>query len=258
MFDFFKPKQTKYYKAPIIEYPTLYAEMAKQAHLLIAGQTGSGKSVTLNGIIYILLQHTPNKIQFIMIDPKKTELCKYKKIPHCLEYAAQNDEIVHALTYGRNIMQARFVEMAARGETELTNGPDIYIIIDELAQITLNLKKQAVPLLQEILQLGRAAHIHIIACSQNPIIQVIPTVLRVNFTGVIGLKTMTKQQSRNIIGCNGCESLPAPRIAHKAMGYYLDGCTMELYNMPMVADIQLQKVVNYWSDENQYIVYKTA
>ena len=258
MFNFFKPKQTKYYKAPIIEYHTLYAEMAKQAHLLIAGQTGSGKSVTLNGIIYTLLQYTPNKVQFIMIDPKKTELCKYKKIPHCLEYAAQNDEIIHALTHARDIMQARFAEMARNEETELSRGSDIYIVIDELAQITLNLKKQAIPLMQEILQLGRAAHVHIIACSQNPIIQVIPTVLRVNFTGIVGLKTMTKQQSRNIIGCNGCESFPAPRIANKAFGYYLDGCTMELYNMPMVEDSALQSVINYWTDEKQYIIYKTA
>lgn len=80
MFNFFRsaPKVEKYYKTPELNYPTLYLEMAKQAHLLIAGQTGSGKSVTLNGIIYTLLQYTPNKVQFIMIDPKKTELCKYK------------------------------------------------------------------------------------------------------------------------------------------------------------------------------------
>ncbi len=90
MFDFLKPRP-KYYVKPEVDYFTLYDDMAKQAHLLIAGQTGSGKSVTINGIIYTLLRHTPQTVQLILIDPKKTELLDYSRLPHTIQYAATSD-----------------------------------------------------------------------------------------------------------------------------------------------------------------------
>lgn len=254
MFDFLKSRP-KYYVKPEVDYFTLYDDMAKQAHLLIAGQTGSGKSVTINGIIYTLLRHTPQTVQLILIDPKKTELLDYSRLPHTIQYAATNSEIISALTAARDIMQSRFSEMARKHERIYTGGSDVYVIIDELAQLTLTLKKQTVPLLQEILQLGRAARVHIIAASQNPIIQVIPTVLKVNFTGIVALKTLTKQHSRNILGIPGCEEFPSPRIAGKALGYYLDGCEIKLYQMPMQSSDSIRKLCEYWSDEKNYLKY---
>lgn len=246
-----KQPQPKYYRTPEMDYYRLYDEMGQQAHLLIAGQTGSGKSVAINGIIYTLLRHSPNKVQFVLIDPKKTELYCYQDLPHTLRYAAENTDIVKALTFARDLMQSRFSEMARKHERIYSGGSDVYIIIDELAQVTLTLKKQAIGLLQEILQLGRAAKVHIIAASQNPIIQVIPTVLKVNFTGILALRTLTKQHSRNIIGIPGCEEFPAPPVAHKALGYYLDGCQINLYQIPMHSDSDLDWIVDYWTDKSK-------
>lgn len=248
-------RKPKYYRTPELDYFRLYDEMSQQAHLLIAGQTGSGKSVAINGIMYTLLRKSPQAVQFILIDPKKTELFCYQNLPHTLKYAAENSDIIKALTYARDLMQARFSEMARKHERIYTGDSDVYIVIDELAQVTLVLKKQAINLLQEILQLGRAARVHIIAASQNPIIQVIPTVLKVNFTGILALKTLTKQHSRNIIGIPGCEEFPSPRIAHKALGYYLDGCEIKLYQMPMHTDKEISDICEYWSDPKKYLVY---
>jgi DNA segregation ATPase FtsK/SpoIIIE-like protein len=87
----------KYWNTPTMQYYDLYADMLKQPHLLIAGATGSGKSVIINGIIITALQHSPAAVQFILIDPKRVELSEYRTLPHCIEYASEPGTIIAAL-----------------------------------------------------------------------------------------------------------------------------------------------------------------
>lgn len=219
----------------------LYNDMARQPHLLIAGATGSGKSVVENGIIYNLLHLGPSKAQLILIDPKKVELSQYKRVPHCAAYAAETSDIIRVLTAAVNHMEQRFRDMARCG-LKMFDGPDLYVIIDELADLILTSKKQVLPLLQRIGQLGRAARVHIIACTQCPIIQVVPTVLKCNLDSRVALRTRSAQDSRNILGFSGCEKLP-----QYGQGYYMTpaGCT--LYNIPMYTEDQQREIISYWT-----------
>ncbi len=104
--------------------------MLSQTHLLIAGATGSGKSTVVNGIIHAGLFRAPCDIQFILIDPKGTELSDYKRLPHTIMYAREIPDCISALRNTLDIVKARFAEMQRRHE-KLYNGSDVYVVIDE-------------------------------------------------------------------------------------------------------------------------------
>ena len=228
------------YVSPGGQYFKLYADMAAQTHLLIAGATGSGKSVIINGIIYTQLLHCPNKSGFILIDPKRVELVQYKNCPHCLVYASEPADMVRALEKGIAIIDRRYTEMQRRHERKYT-GSDVYIVIDELADLMTTNKKQVQPLLQRICQIGRAAKVHVIAATQCPLATVVPTQIKVNFDARVGLRTRSAQDSRNILGLAGCEQLP-----RYGQGYYMTPEGIELYNIPMYSDEQINALVAYW------------
>lgn len=187
--------------------PALFLNMIQQPHILIAGASGSGKSVMLNGIICTILHRPPTAAQLILIDPKRTELNEYAAAPHTLLHATEPDEIPAALGYALQIIDRRFKAMQAATE-RIYSGADLYIIIDELADLMTTQKKQVTPLLQRIAQIGRAAKVHIIAATQCPLAKIIPTEIKVNFTALVGLHTLSRQHSRNIIERTGCELLP--------------------------------------------------
>lgn len=227
------------------QYYSLYADMLKQPHLLIAGATGSGKSVVINGILYTALYNSPAAVELILIDPKRVELIDYAQLPHTLKYASEPGDMVQALEHGKEIMERRFQNMAKRHIKEWDRG-HVYIIIDELADLMLTNRKQVQPLLQRIAQLGRAARVHIIAATQCPLAKVIPTEIKANFDSRLGLRTASQQDSRNIIGVKGCEWLPDPQIEHRAQGWYKHGCTCDLWNLPKQDPEDIAQMIAYW------------
>ena len=224
-----------------------YDMLSKCDHLLIAGATGSGKSVVLNGIIYaILAQSSPAKARFILVDPKQVELFDYKAIPHTVQYASNRNDIISALENAVTMTENRFRTMQASG-TKLYNGPDLYVIIDELADLMVSIRKETLPLLQRLAQIGRAARVHLIACSQNVMAQTIPTVLRCNFNSILGLRTATKSQSRYLIAETGCELLPDPKKAGTSFGYFRSGADLEKIEFYMYPDSDIRRLVSWWA-----------
>lgn len=236
----------KKYLTPGGKYYKLYRELSERPHLLIAGATGSGKSVTVNGIIQaILVTCTPFDAQLCLIDPKKVELIDYSELPHTSVYASEPDDIISALQWSLKETERRFSVMQSNRTKEYT-GPDLYVIIDELADLMVSMKNETLPLLQRLAQIGRAAHVHIIACSQNIMAQTIPTVLKCNFNAILGLRTATKAQSRYLIAEPGCEKLPDPKRTGTAFGYLRDGADLTRYQLYMWPESELKKIIDYW------------
>jgi len=234
------------YRTPGGQVWTLYKDMAAQSHLLIAGATGSGKSVLINGLIYTVIHDSPAAAQLILIDPKRTELFTWQDLPHVIRYAYTGPEMVRALEATIDLMERRLQYMqSARLRTY--DGSHVYVIIDELADLLLTLKKQAKPLLQRILQLGRAARIHVIAASQCVNATVISTELKVNMPAIVGLKTATRAHSRLIVDIPGCEQFPDPVREKKAYAYYRRGALCELYSLPMIPDADIDRLCRYWT-----------
>ena len=229
------------YRTPGGEYSPLYNDMAQQTHILIAGCTGSGKSVVINGIMHSLLMHSPAINRFILIDVKRVELSDYRALPHTIAYADDVKSAVKALEMALSLIECRFADMQRRRE-KLYSGCNVYIVIDELADLMTTAKRDVTPLLQRIAQIGRAARVHIIAATQCPITSVIPTQIKVNFDAVLGLRTRSAQDSRNILGCNGCETLPK-----YGNGYYMTSDGVQLYKLPMIAQSELDRVIHHWT-----------
>lgn len=231
---------SKKYITPEGQIYKLYADMLQQPHLLIAGATGSGKSVVINGIVCTALYNSPVINQFILVDPKRVELIQYKKLPHTLSYSSEPDTMIHALEYAMELTEKRYKTMQDQNKRKY-QGSSIYIIIDELADLMTTNKKQVQPLIQRLAQIGRAANIHIIAATQCPLSVVIPTPIKVNFDSRIALRTRSKQDSRNILDITGCELLP-----RFGQGYYMTPEKTTLYNIPMYSDQEIEDICNYW------------
>lgn len=196
---------------PSGQVTVLSNHILKQAHTLIAGTTGSGKSVMVSNLIRAIMfrfpQNMPGGAELILIDPKRVELAQYKPLPHTFLYASEPEEMYLALQGALTLVELRFKDMQARGE-RLYTGSDVYIIIDELADLLTTDKKRILPILQRIGQIGRAARVHLICCTQCPTAQILSTQLKVNFDSILALRTRSAQDSRNIIGISGAEKLP--------------------------------------------------
>lgn len=229
------------YTTPAGQVYTLYKDMLIQPHLLIAGATGSGKSVIINGIIHTALYHSPATVGFILIDPKRVELAEYRYLPHCLCYASEPADMLHALGYAMDLTETRYKAMQRRGVRKYDGG-DVYVIIDELADLMTTQKRAVTPLIQRLCQIGRAARIHVIAATQCPIAAVIPTPIKCNFDARVGLRTRSGQDSRNIIGKPGLEELP-----RYGQGYYMTPDGEHLYNIPMIDDADRARLIEYWT-----------
>jgi len=237
-------KRTKKYYLPDMDYWVNCDNMLKGSHLLIAGATGSGKSVLLNSIIYTLLAKcspvSDKGCQFILIDPKRVELNSYKKLPHTLKYCTENKDIIKALDYTIDIMEYRYKYMQ-RKHIKLYDDFAIYVIIDELGDLMTTCKKEVMPRLQRIAQLGRAAKIHLIACTQCPNRRVIPAELTLNFTDKVALKCDTAIESKQIINIAGAETLPPHGTA-----YHRSSNGLKLVGIPLTPDIELLKRIDFW------------
>lgn len=192
-----------------MEFHTYLDLIAKDnKHTLIAGCTGSGKSVFLNDVLCYIL--TIDGSGLILIDPKKVELAPYRNSCHTIMYGDDEETIKAALTYAVNVMDARFSAMQKQGIRKSTEAP-IYIVIDELAQFSRTVNPELATnntLLSKLATLGRAANVFLIACTQRPTNDVITPLYKINCDCKVALRTGTKQESRNIIDIDDAYSLP--------------------------------------------------
>jgi len=237
-----------YYRTPAGSVSRLFTDCLQQSHLLIAGATGSGKSVFENGLIAAALYDSPLRRRFILIDPKGTELDMYQDLPHTITYAHTTDEAVQALQTAADIVQRRFADMRRR-HIKTYDGSHLYIIIDELMYLMNRptVKRQVYDLLQDLLCIARSAAVHVIAITQNPTRDTLHPSIRCNFDARMALRTATRQDSRNIIEVGGCERLPNPKTAGKAYGYYRHGGDITLYELPYVTEDEITRLIRHWT-----------
>ena len=223
-----------------------YKSMLNQPHLLIAGATGSGKSVLINGLISTAMLDSPAVARFVLLDPKTTELHQWASAPHVMGYSYETPDMLASLRSAIDIMETRLRHMHAVGE-RIWTGSDVYVIIDEMADLLLTAKTEAVPLLQRLCQLGRAAGVHCIGATQCLLASVLPTQVRCNFSSVVCLRTATKQQSRFICDRTGAELFPSPAETGKAKAFYRTGADCREIDLYKVPDAEQQRLINYWT-----------
>ncbi len=222
----------------------LYLDILKQPHTLIAGTTGSGKSVAINGIIYTALYKAPSQAQFILIDPKYTELRVYKDLPHTLSYCNNPAEALQALNTIAAEIIPRYERATAQGLKKSTE-TDIYIFIDELSDLIFD-QPETVPVLDKIARIGRAANIHLIGGTQCPNRKTLSAQFSANCPARLGLRCENKIESRQIINSPAAVKLPLYGYAYYKAPQYL---TPQLVKIPFYTDIELYARVKWWTDQ---------
>ena len=211
-------------------------EIVNANHTLIAGCSGSGKSVALNNIMYEALTDVSNL--YVLIDLKKVELYAYKKLPQCAFYIDEPEEVQPALDGVMTLIDSRYSEMQAAG-LKKTKEAHLYVVIDEYADLVISCGKKVIDTIQRISQIGRAAGVHLIVCTQRPTKEVIRGGIAVNLDTRLALRCTCAQDSRNIIGRSGAELLP--RYGHGILqvnGYYYN------IEIPLISDDDIIAKVN--------------
>lgn len=219
---------------------TLHAALLTRPHLLIAGATGSGKSCLVNGLLDSATEVSPDCVNLVLIDPKRTELIMWADLPHTVKYASEPKDMIKALQWSLDEMERRFRLMQTARKREYT-GKHLFIVIDELADLMTTHKREVFPILQRIGQLGRAARVHLWACTQCPLREIIPTPLKCNFADRVALRTASRQDSRNIIDRAGAELLPDPKSAGQALGIVQSPMGYETWVIPYIDDATIER-----------------
>ena len=202
--------------------------LERMPHLLIAGATGSGKSVALNAMICsFLYKASPLEVRFIMIDPKRLELGVYEGIPHLLTpIVTDPKQAANALDWAVNEMEQRYRTLARHGlrnidqynrltengaaeleEDEPISLPYIVVIVDELADLMMIAGKEVEKSLTRLAQMARAIGIHLILATQRPSVDVLTGLIKANFPARISFRVSSKVDSRTILDSNGAEQL---------------------------------------------------
>lgn len=223
-----------------VYYPYML-NLLDKPHLLIAGATGSGKSVLLNAILYSGLIKAPCDFQLVLIDPKQVELLDYKNLPHVLGYTDSVNGSIALLDHCIDLMTKRYTQIKRQGEKQY-KGSSVYIVIDELADLLLSDESKEVKRrLQKIAQLGRAAGIHLILCSQSPSRKTIPAEITLNISDRIALHCLSAIESKQILGIKGAEDLErCGQFLYSSPDGYFRGY------VPMVEKTELKSRIDYW------------
>ena len=202
-------------------------DLSKMPHLLVGGTTGSGKSIAINGMIMsILMRATPAEVRFIMIDPKRVEFTPYNGIPHLyVPVVTECKEAASALAWAVAEMESRLKDFANAGARNISQYnkkvqdglmkgdepaeelPYIVIVIDELADLMMNVGKEVEASISRLAQLARAAGIHMIIATQRPSTNVVTGLIKANITCRIALNVASGIDSRVILDTTGAESL---------------------------------------------------
>ncbi len=236
------------------------ARLDSMPHLLIAGTTGSGKSVCVNSIIACLLLHnTPDDLKFVMVDPKRVELTGYNGIPHLLTpVVVELERVVASLQWVTREMDERYRKFAKAGVRNIIDFnaraagatdkrlPYLVIIIDELADLMMLAPDETERTLTRLAQLARATGIHLIIATQRPSVDVVTGLIKANFPARIAFAVASSVDSRVILDQPGAERL----LGRGDMLFQSpDAATPLRMQGVYVADAEIQRIVQYWKDQ---------
>jgi DNA segregation ATPase FtsK/SpoIIIE, S-DNA-T family len=261
------------------------ADLAKMPHLLIAGQTGSGKSVAVNAmIISILYKASPDDVKFIMVDPKRLELGLYEDIPHLLTpVVTEPKRASNALKWATNEMENRYKLLATVGVRNIEQYntlvrkpktlelfPDasedkkplsfIVIVIDELADLMMVASKDVEDSIMRLAQMARAVGIHLIVATQRPSVDVLTGVIKANFPSRISFRVAQKVDSRTILDQMGAQQL----LGKGDMLFIPPGCSkMVRVHAPFVSEEETAEIVRHLKAQarpiyNQHVLEDTS
>ena len=229
----------------------IIGDLSSMPHLLIAGTTGSGKSVCINTIILSLLyRHTPDKCKFILIDPKMLELSTYEGIPHLLcPVITEAKKAASVLGWVVKEMESRYRLMTKEGVRNIDGYntkhklpmPYIVVVVDEMSDLMLVAGKEIENYIQKLSQMARAAGIHIIMATQRPSVDVITGTIKANFPTRISFQVTSKIDSRTILGEQGAEQL----LGKGDMLYMSSANKIVRIHAPFVSDNEIEKINNF-------------
>lgn len=229
-------------------------DLAKMPHLLIAGATGSGKSVCLNSILScLLMEKTPAELRMLLIDPKRVELTPYNGIPHLLAPVVVNtDEVVGMLKGVISEMMARYRRMEDVGVRNIEaynkrvpedKMPFLLIVVDELADLMMTAAFDVEQALCRLAQLGRATGIHLILATQRPSVDVVTGLIKANFPSRVSFSVSSSIDSRTILDATGAE-----KLIGKGDMLYLprEASRPQRMQGAFISDGEIEALVKFW------------
>ncbi len=234
------------------------ADLKKMPHLLVAGATGSGKSVGLNTIICsILYKSTPQEVKFIMVDPKMLEFSVYNGVPHLITPVITDPrKAASALGWAVTEMERRYALLTQWGVRNIEGYnrmaeeplPYIVVVIDELADLMMVAAKDVETLIARLAQKARAAGIHLVVATQRPSVDVITGLIKANFPSRISFKVTSKVDSRTILDTMGAEKL-------LGMGdmLFLPPGSSDLVRLhgAYISDKEILRVASFWQEQEE-------
>ena len=229
----------------------VFTDLEKMPHLLIAGTTGSGKSVGINCMILsILFKFKPSECKLILVDPKMLELSTYEGIPHLLcPVITEAKKAASVLGWVVKEMENRYKQMTIMGVRNIdgynkknkTLMPYIVVIVDEMSDLMLVSGKEIENYIQKLSQMARAAGIHIIMATQRPSVDVITGTIKANFPTRISFQVTSKIDSRTILGEQGAEQL----LGKGDMLFMSAANRMVRIHAPFVSENEIEKINNF-------------
>jgi len=239
------------------------ADLAGMPHLLIAGTTGSGKSVCVNAILTcLLLYNTPEEVRMVLVDPKRVELTGYNDIPHLLApVVVEMDRVLGALQWMTREMDRRYHTFAAVGARNIvdyntrmkTQGgkklPYLVVVIDELADLMMIAPEETERTITRLAQLARATGIHMVLATQRPSVDVVTGLIKANFPARIAFAVSSNTDSRVILDQPGAERL----LGRGDMLYQAPDAPVPVRLQGVfVSDHEIHGLVEFWRKQNMY------